>query len=134
MGRGEPPVAFLLNKIKYLETEWKTPRAALLLSEYSLQKLKNTTLMQKKKQTNKSPNQPVKPKRAPGSTFNPLARALAGMVNPKHLSSLNGLKPLPAMRETWVQSPGQEDPLEKKMAIHSVFLPGESYGRRSLVG
>ena len=32
------------------------------------------------------------------------------------------LKPLPAMRETWVQSLGQEDPLEKKMATHSSTL------------
>ena len=31
------------------------------------------------------------------------------------------LKPLPAMRETWVQSLGQEDPLEKEIAwnIHT---------------
>ena len=27
---------------------------------------------------------------------------------------------LPAMQETWVQSLGQEDPLEKKMATHSL--------------
>ena len=27
-----------------------------------------------------------------------------------------------AMRETWVQSLGQEDPLEKGMAIHSSIL------------
>ena len=32
------------------------------------------------------------------------------------------LKPLPAMRETWVQSLGQEDPLEKEMATHSSIL------------
>ena len=32
------------------------------------------------------------------------------------------LKPLPAMRETWVQSLGQEDPLEKEMASHSSIL------------
>jgi len=32
------------------------------------------------------------------------------------------LKHLPAMRETWVQSLGQEDPLEKKMATHSSIL------------
>ena len=25
---------------------------------------------------------------------------------------------LPAMQETWVQTPGQEDPLEKAMATH----------------
>ena len=34
----------------------------------------------------------------------------------------------------WVQSLGQEDPLEKEMAPTPVFLPGESYGHRSLVG
>ena len=32
------------------------------------------------------------------------------------------LKRLPAMRETWVQSLGQEDPLEKEMATHSSML------------
>ena len=31
-------------------------------------------------------------------------------------------KNLPAMQETWVQSLGQEDPLEKGMAIHSSTL------------
>ena len=32
------------------------------------------------------------------------------------------LKCLPAMRGTWVQSLGQEDPLEKEMATHSSIL------------
>ena len=32
------------------------------------------------------------------------------------------LKGLPAMQEIWVQSLGQEDPLEKEMAIHSSIL------------
>ena len=32
------------------------------------------------------------------------------------------VKNLPAMQETWVQSLGQEDPLEKEMAIHSGIL------------
>ena len=32
------------------------------------------------------------------------------------------LKHLPAMRETWVQSLGGEDPLEKEMATHSSIL------------
>ena len=36
--------------------------------------------------------------------------------------------------ETWVKSLGREDPLEKEMATHPVFLPGESHGGRSLVG
>ena len=32
------------------------------------------------------------------------------------------LKCLPAMQETWVRSPGREDPLEKEMATHSSIL------------
>ena len=44
------------------------------------------------------------------------------------------VKNLPAMQETWVQSLGQEDPLEKGMATHSSILPGKSHGWRSLVG
>ena len=35
---------------------------------------------------------------------------------------LQRLKHLPAMRETWVRSLGQEDPLEKEMATHSSIL------------
>ena len=42
------------------------------------------------------------------------------------------VKNLPTVQETWVQSLGQEDPLEKKTATHSVFLPGKSHGQRSL--
>ena len=38
------------------------------------------------------------------------------------------------MLETWVQSVGWEDPMEKGMTMHSVFLPRESHGQRSLVG
>ena len=44
------------------------------------------------------------------------------------------VKNLPAMQETWVQSLSQEDPLEKGMAAHSVFLPEQSHGQRSLAG
>ena len=32
------------------------------------------------------------------------------------------VKNLPAMQETWLRSLGQEDPLEKGMAIHSSIL------------
>ena len=32
------------------------------------------------------------------------------------------VKHLPTMRETWVRSLGQEDPLEKEMATHSSTL------------
>ena len=44
------------------------------------------------------------------------------------------VKHLPAMQETWVQSLGREDPLEKGMVTHSSILPGESHGQRSLAG
>ena len=37
-------------------------------------------------------------------------------------SLLTPVKNLPAMQETWVQSLGQEDPLEKEMATHSSVL------------
>ena len=36
------------------------------------------------------------------------------------------VKRLPAMRETWVQSLGQEDFLEKEMATHSSTLAWEN--------
>ena len=39
----------------------------------------------------------------------------------KH-SGLQSVKNLPEMQETWVQSLGQEDPLEKGMATHSSIL------------
>jgi len=35
------------------------------------------------------------------------------------------VKNLPAMQETWIQSLGQEDPLEKETAIHSSILAWE---------
>ena len=43
------------------------------------------------------------------------------------------VKNLSAMQETWVQSLGQEDPLEKGMQTTPVFLPGEFHGERRLV-
>ena len=41
---------------------------------------------------------------------------------------------LPAIQETWVLSLGQEDPLEKRITMTPVFLPGEFHGQKSLVG
>ena len=38
------------------------------------------------------------------------------------------------MRDTQLRSLGREDPLEKEMATHSILLPRESHGGRSLVG
>ena len=42
------------------------------------------------------------------------------------------VKNLPAKQETWFQSSGQEDPLDKEMATTPVFLPGKSHGQRNL--
>ena len=45
------------------------------------------------------------------------------------------VKNLPAMQETWVQSLGREDPLEKGMATHSSILAWripQTEGRRGL--
>ena len=44
------------------------------------------------------------------------------------------IKHLPATEDTWVQSLGQEDSLEKEMATTPVFLPREFHGQGSLVG
>ena len=41
---------------------------------------------------------------------------------------------LPPMREIQFRSLGWEDPLEKEMATHPVFLPGQFCGQRSLAG
>ena len=43
----------------------------------------------------------------------------------KYNALIQMVKKLPAMRETWVWSLGQEDPLEKGMAITPVLLPGK---------
>ena len=43
-------------------------------------------------------------------------------------------KNLSAMRETWVQSLGWEDPLEEGMATHSSILAWRIHGQRSLLG
>ena len=42
------------------------------------------------------------------------------------------VKNLPAMLEIWVQTLGQEDPLEEGM--DPLFLVGESHGQTNLVG
>ena len=45
------------------------------------------------------------------------------MAGPLECATLaQRVKHLPAMRETWVQSLSQEDPLEKEMATHSSTL------------
>ena len=44
------------------------------------------------------------------------------------------IKNLPAIRETWVQSLGQEDPLEKEMATHSSILAWELLWQEGVTG
>ena len=39
------------------------------------------------------------------------------------------VKNLPAMKETWILSLGQENPLDKEMASTLVLLPGKFMGR-----
>ena len=46
----------------------------------------------------------------------------------------SGKEPMQEMLETQVPSLGREDPLEEGMATHSIILPGESQGQRSLAG
>ena len=49
--------------------------------------------------------------------------ALLNIPNPLTVSLVSQMvKHLPAVEETWVQSLGQEDPLEKEMATHSNIL------------
>ena len=43
------------------------------------------------------------------------------------------VKNLPAVQETWVQSLGLEDPLEKEIQNTPVSWPGKSHGQRSQV-
>ena len=44
------------------------------------------------------------------------------------------VKHLPTMQETWVQSLGGEDPVEKEWQPTLALLPGKSHRWRSLVG
>ena len=50
----------------------------------------------------------------------------------KRLSSIS--KEFAHNSETWVRSLGQEEPLEKETATHSIILAGEFHGQRSMVG
>ena len=51
---------------------------------------------------------------------------------PRLLSGKRICLPVQQMQETWVQSLGQEDPLEEGMATHSSILSGDSRGQRNL--
>ena len=49
-------------------------------------------------------------------------------------STVKSLLAVQEPKEMQVQTLGCEDPLEEEMATHSVLLPGESQGQRSLTG
>ena len=50
------------------------------------------------------------------------------------VSDSRAAKSLPAVQETWIQSLGQEAPMEKKWLPTPIFLPVKSHVQRSLVG
>ena len=68
--------------------------------------------------------------------FYPFSSLMLQLVFCSDLASLvaQRLKRLPAMQETWVRSLDRVDPWRRKWQPTPVFLPGESHGRRSLVG
>ena len=55
------------------------------------------------------------------ATVHGVAESLTGLSDFTFLVA-QSVKNLPAMRETWVQSLGWEDPLEEGMATHSSLL------------
>ena len=59
---------------------------------------------------------------------------MSGTINYGTSLVAQTVKNLPAMQETWVRSLGREDPWRREWQPTPVFLPGESHGRRSLVG
>ena len=95
-------------------TPWTIAYQALLSMEFSKQEYWNGL-----------PFPP--PGDLPDPGIKPASPAVAGGFLPlNHLESpqllLLLLKRLPAMQETWAQSLGHEDPLEKEMATHSSIL------------
>ena len=54
--------------------------------------------------------------------LNELFSLLLYLVKDFYIPIAQVVKNLPAVRETWIRSLGQEDPLEKEMATHSSIL------------
>ena len=67
-----------------------------------------------------------------GSYDNPLFTFFNVLSRASLIAQL--VKNLPEMQETWVQSLGQEDPLEKQMATHSSILAWKIPWTEDLVG
>ena len=60
-----------------------------------------------------------------------VSMCLSIQIRPFQLALVRKNPPASHMQETWVQSLGQQDPLEKKMSTNSSILAGEIHGRRS---
>ena len=60
-----------------------------------------------------------------------VSMCLSIQIRPFQLALVRRNPPASQMQETWVQSLGQQDPLEKKRSTNSSILPGEIHGRRS---
>ena len=57
---------------------------------------------------------------APAGTRHSGWARLSAAAHPRRASLvIQRVKRLPAMQDTWIRSPGWEDPLEKEMATHS---------------
>jgi len=57
-----------------------------------------------------------------GLTVHPKEKWIPWELEMRNSLVAQSVKNLPALQETWAQSPGQEDPLEKEMATHSSIL------------
>ena len=68
------------------------------------------------------------PKDSWESSWAPQFKSINSLAPLRDFLVAQTVKHLPAMWETRVWSPGQEDPLEKEMATPQVFLPGKSHG------
>ena len=74
-----------------------------------------------------------------GRSFPAFQMSFELSLNPNHLPRASLVAKLaqlvknpPPMQETWVQSLGWEDPLEKGKATTPVFWPGEFHGLQSM--
>jgi len=61
-----------------------------------------------------------------------LIRSNSGAIPPLNVPGGSAIENPPARQETWVRSPGWEDPQRRKWQLTPGFLPGKSQGQRSL--
>ena len=111
-----------LSRVQLFETPWIVAYQAPLSMGFSRQEYWSGLLF-------------PSPKNLPANTGEALVTAGGVcMFVPIPLLVAQMVKHLPTMWETWVRPLGQEDPLEKKMQLTPVLLPGKSHGQRSVIG